>query len=331
MAKLQYLTPQDLGIEDYPTFAGLSINGPIDPIDYIQFNIDVVPPDHSKGIIAWNDADKTLDLHTDVPDVKLQIGQEMFIRVVNKSGVTLTNGQLVYVSGAQGQRPIGTLASATNAHEAHSTIGMVTADILNNQEGYITTHGLVRDINTTGISEGGIVYLSNITGNYVNTAPDAPSHETIIGYCIYEHENNGIIFIKVHNGAEISDLHDAQLTDAQNGDMLYYDAPNYVWRNISSRDMLNALHPSRTITTDSTSVVTDYLILVDTTSGDVTITLSDGSSSSGQVLHIKLIDATNKLTIDGNGYTIDGQNTIESYLKYDSYQLYCNGIEWFIL
>ena len=135
MAKLQFLTPQDLGIEDSPTFAGISINGNIDTVNSIQFNIEMEPPDHSTGIITWNDADKTLDLHTDVPDVKLQIGQEMFIRVINKSGVTLTNGQVVYVSGAQAKRPIGTLASATITKEAHSTIGMVTSDILDNQEG----------------------------------------------------------------------------------------------------------------------------------------------------------------------------------------------------
>jgi hypothetical protein len=122
------------------------------------------------GVMRWNDSDGTVDLGLKGGNVTLQVGQEQVLRVVNKTATNIdlleANYQAVRVTGAQGQRLKVDLAQAINDTVSAETIGLVTETINNNQEGFITTSGLVRGINTTGSlqsetwADGDILYLS---------------------------------------------------------------------------------------------------------------------------------------------------------------------------
>jgi len=96
-------------------------------------------------------------MDTEHDGVTLQIGQEFFIRVVNKTGVLIPNGSVVFINGAQGNRPTIALASSTSLSAASQTIGVVTHDISDNNNGYVTTNGLVRGLNTNSYVEGDIL------------------------------------------------------------------------------------------------------------------------------------------------------------------------------
>jgi len=95
--------------------------------------------------------------------------------------------------------------------------------------------------------------------------------------------------------------------------------------------------PIRTVTTTTTSTVTDYTILVDASGGAVTINLIAAASffntSTGGVLIIKKIDASaNTVTIDANGSeTIDGATTQTLLTQWSSYTIQDNGTAWFVL
>ena len=167
------------------------------------------------GSLVWNDTDGTLDLKLKGGNVTLQIGQEQVSRVVNKTATNITlleaNYQVVRVTGAQGQRLKVDLALATNDLLSAETIGLVTETILNNQDGFITTSGLVRNINTTGSlqsetwADGDIIYLSPTTaGNITNIKPIAPNRIIILGYVVYAHITQGTIFVKVDTSFENS-------------------------------------------------------------------------------------------------------------------------------
>ena len=56
------------------------------------------------------------------------------IIVRNSTGSTLTKGQIVYLSGATGNRPNAVLADASTEATSSKTMGMVVANILNNAE-----------------------------------------------------------------------------------------------------------------------------------------------------------------------------------------------------
>jgi len=78
----------------------------------------------------------------------LQIGQENYIRVRNTSGATINNGDVVKVYDATGHTPEIELAAADDDCPC-AVIGLATHTIANNGYGYVTTFGIVRDLNTT--------------------------------------------------------------------------------------------------------------------------------------------------------------------------------------
>ena len=194
------------------------------------------------GGAYWNDSDGTLDLILKGGNVKLQVGQEQVIRVVNKTATNIdlleSNYQAVRVTGAQGQRLKVDLAQATTDNLSAETIGLVTETINNNQEGFITTSGLVRNINTTGSlqgetwADGDIVYLSpTVAGRITKVKPVAPNHLVIIGYVVSAHATQGSIFVKVDNGYELDELHNVKIDTPLNNQGLIYNSTLQVWEN----------------------------------------------------------------------------------------------------
>jgi len=194
------------------------------------------------GSLYYNDTDGTLDLKLKGGNVTLQIGQEQVVRVVNKTATNISlleaNYQAVRITGAQGQRMKVDLAQATNDVLSSETIGLVTETIANNAEGFVTTSGIVRGINTTGSLQGetwvdgDVLYLSPTTaGNVTKVKPTAPNHLIIIGYVIYSHVNNGTIFVKVDNGYELDELHNVYITSEANEDFLQYESATQLWKN----------------------------------------------------------------------------------------------------
>mgnify|MGYP000040862584 FL=1 len=195
------------------------------------------------GQMAWNSTDGTVDLILMGGNVTLQIGQEQVTRVVNKSGVNLTQAgyQAVKILGAQGNRLSVSRAMADSDANSADTLGIVTENISNNSQGYITSSGLVRDINTTGAlqgeswMEGDVLYLSpTVMGGITNVKPIAPQHTVIVGFVVNSNPNNGSIYVKVDNGYEIDELHNVRIATATNGQLLRYNSALSVWENWTS-------------------------------------------------------------------------------------------------
>jgi hypothetical protein len=145
--------------------------------EFLQIN--TTPTTYTPGVgkLGWNDTAGTLEFKLKGGNVTLQIGQEQVVRVVNKTATNIplleSNYQAVRVTGVQGQRLKVDLAQATSDLLSAETIGLVTETIANNQEGFVTTSGLVRGINTTGSlqgeswNDGDILYLSPTTAGGV--------------------------------------------------------------------------------------------------------------------------------------------------------------------
>tara|TARA_B110000967_G_C18768678_1_gene501859 strand:- start:76 stop:1095 length:1020 start_codon:yes stop_codon:yes gene_type:complete len=194
------------------------------------------------GVLRWNDTAGTLDLGLKRGAVTLQIGQEVVATVVNKSGADLLEAdfRVVKVLGAQGQRLSVNLAQANSDTNSATTLGVVTETILNNQEGFITTTGMVNNINATGAKsfggletwiDGDIIYLDAVNAGYItNVKPATPAHLITIGYVVNA-AVNGKIYVKIDNGYEIDELHDVLVTNPLESDILIYDAALSIWKN----------------------------------------------------------------------------------------------------
>ena len=209
-------------------------------IGNLEFDNSPTVAPTAAGSLYWNDLDGTLDLKLKGGNVTLQVGQEQVVRVVNKTGADIIGSSYsaVYISGAQGHRLKVNLASATTETLSSRTVGVATETIANNGEGFITTNGLVRDINTTGSLQGetwvdgSVLYLSpTVLGGLTIVEPTAPDHRVVMGVVVSAHATAGSIFVKIYNGNNIEELHNVKFTSLANNDVLYYDSATSLWKN----------------------------------------------------------------------------------------------------
>jgi hypothetical protein len=173
-------------------------------------------------------------------NVTLQIGTQQFARVYNDSGTTLTKGQAVYISGAQGNRVAVKLARADVEATSFGTIGLVAETMANGAEGFIIVSGALYKLDTSALVAGATVYLSPTTAGAVTTTkPQAPDQLVVIGWVERVDNIVGSIYVKIDNGYELDELHDVRITSPQSGNVLIYDAtttPTGVWKNANLTD-----------------------------------------------------------------------------------------------
>ena len=138
---------------------------------------------------------------------------------------------VVYINGAQGNRTVFSKAQA-NLATADKTIGVLTQDITNNQEGFATLAGLVRGIDTSAWAEGSELWLSAATaGLLTNIKPPAPNNAVSLGYVVRSHASLGSIYVRVAVRESIRELHDVVITAPTDGQVLVYDAATSTWVN----------------------------------------------------------------------------------------------------
>jgi len=204
-------------------------NGTTD-FEAAQFNT-TTPGTSGVGRLTWNATDGTLDLGLLGGNVTLQVGQESVQHVNNRTGSAFTDGQVVYVNGSQGNRLTAALALATNDTLSARTFGVVTEPIANNQSGFVTTSGLVRNIDTSALPEGAAIYLSStVPGGLTATRPLAPNHGVLVGWCVRQHATVGSIFVHVQNGFELGELHNVLTNGTLDGQVLTYEASTSLWK-----------------------------------------------------------------------------------------------------
>lgn len=226
----------------------------------------------------WDEGNKTPTVVIDA-DVALQLGQEMLALVYNNSGSTITNGSVVAVNGAQGQRPAVVLADADSEALSAPTLGIATEDIAAGAEGFITTFGFVRGLNTAAFTAGNPIYLSQTAGQFTATRPTAPAHTVALGWVIKVNASSGEVFVNINNGWELDELHNVLISSPISGNTLIYDAVAGVWKNanLTAGTGISVTGGAGSITvanTGVTSVTASTGISVSSSTGGVTITNS---------------------------------------------------------
>lgn len=179
-----------------------------------QLEFDQTPTGtFSTGMVRWNDVDGTTERRLKGNNVTLQDGQEILKRVVNKTGADLLESaykvvriRTVIDGGSQGQRSAIVLAQADTNINSNATLGVVTENITNNQEGFITLLGEVREINTTGSlqgetwADGDQLYLSAfVAGGLTKVVPASPYYSIPVATIDYAHAVHGKFSVNVGN------------------------------------------------------------------------------------------------------------------------------------
>ena len=248
------------------------------------------------------------------------------IIVRNSTGVTLTKGQVVYLSGATGNRPNAVLADASTEATSSKTIGLVSADIANNADGYVTVSGTMHDLALNMFADGDRLWLNNIPGEMVATTPPAePNHAVFIGTVARAHPTQGRIILAIQNGYELDELHGVLVPTPSNNDVLTYESSTSLWKNKSVITALgytpyNATNPSGY--TNNTGTVTSVQLAAGTgislsgtnpitTSGTVTVTNSAPDQTVALTAGAGIVTSGTypNFTITTNGVALNKQST----------------------
>jgi hypothetical protein len=149
-----------------------------------------------------------------------------------KAGVSITKGQAVYVTSADGTNMIVGLASNASEATSSKTMGLSMQNLAINGHGFVITEGLLDGLNTSTATAGDPVWLGT-GGNLIyglTNKPIAPAHLVFIGIVTRSNANNGEIFVKVQNGFELNEIHDVLISSPSAGQLIRRDSDG-LWKN----------------------------------------------------------------------------------------------------
>lgn len=298
----------------------IGLTGGISSPDFVQFDTTATPT-QAVGRLQWDAGEGTLQFGLAGGNVNLQIGMENVAYVKSDDTVTLTEGMVVYISGANGTNLLAKRALASSDGLSATTLGVVTESIAVNGHGYVTTFGNVNGLNTSAFTAGQVLYLSPTTaGTLTSTKPVAPQHMVTIAVCTKVSAGDGQIFVRVDNGYELDELHNVLITSAASGNTLIYDAAAGVWKNANLTDGTGISITEGAGAITVTNTAPDQVVAL-TSSGTTTITgtypnfnIASGDQYTGTVTSVGGTGTVNGLSLSGT-VTSSGNLTLGGALS----------------
>ena len=261
-----------------------SVNGQTGAVSLTYTDVNAI------GSITSVDGSVAVSTASGVADLSVTTAASttnVICQVRNTTGATLTKGTVVYISGATGQIPTVTKAIATGDTTSAQTLGVMSADLANNSNGYVTIIGLVTEIDTSAYTDGAQLYLSPTTaGTYTTTKPYAPNHLVYVAIVEYAHAIHGKLFVKVQNGYELDEIHNVSAQSPTNGQTILYNESTSLWQkaNLTAGTAISVSNGAGSVTianTGVTSAVAGTGISVSGATGAVTISNTGVTSVTG--------------------------------------------------
>lgn len=215
------------------------ITGAISTVDTIAFDTTYATT-LTAGQLGWN-GNNTLGLGMSGGNIVQEIGLQTYI--YGKATATITIGQLIKKTGANGSSGVITFAPTTaNMTNSTDIIGIAAENIANNAFGYIMSTGNLRGFNTTGSGSGetwadGDTLYYNPTGNglMTKTKPSAPNSKTEVAVVTNAGSGgSGSVVVEIIHGTQLGGTDsNVQITSVTGGQLLSYDQTNSYWKNTS--------------------------------------------------------------------------------------------------
>ena len=153
----------------------------------------------SAGQITWNPAERTVDIGLN-NNVVLQVGQETVVLVRNGTGVSILDGTVVMVTGTIGNSGRLVVAPYDGVSDASLILGITTETIASNADGFVTSYGKIRGIDTSMWSDGDVLYTN---GSGLATTPPAGLNMKIAAV-IHSH-TNGTLMVRVNGYSQVKE------------------------------------------------------------------------------------------------------------------------------
>jgi hypothetical protein len=210
-------------------------------VNALQFDL-ATGLDPANGQLVWNADEGTLELGKG--DISNYIGQETMVLCRNNSNVTtIPKGTAVMFAGtlgASGRLKVAPMV-ADGTYPGYVFFGVTDQAIAGASDGYVSTFGKIRGINTTAYLEGDILWCDPVTpGRFTKTEPLAPNLKLAVA-AVISSANNGTIFVRSTAGARLKDLHDVEANgNKSDGDILNWDATDERWEPSDRLTLLEA-------------------------------------------------------------------------------------------
>lgn len=173
---------------------------PIGSIDFLQLNTDYTGGSTTTGMFTWDTAAKTPQVKVSNGEVTLQMGQEMHVVVSNNSGTAIPNGRVVYFNGGLGSggHPSVQPYLADGTKSSFVVAGITTQVIPAGGEGFVTSKGIVHDLDTSTFSVGDPLFASPLfAGMMTNTQPTPPDEVVVVGTVVNDSATVGQVYVTV--------------------------------------------------------------------------------------------------------------------------------------
>jgi len=243
--------------------------------------------------------------------ISSQNSQDILIYVKNTSGAIIPKGKLVRIVGVDNSGNVATieLADFRNENNSANTLGFTNESFGINAFGYVMTEGYLIGVDTGNFSSADLLYLSS-SGDYTNISPRPPNHGVRLGQVIRSQQNNGTIYVRIDNGAELDELHNVYDTSTTSsyGDLLVRSGS--VWTNSKNLTGSYTLTGSLNVNSVTVSNLTSSNLLV-----TGTLFASTFSSSTIYITSSEFIVADNIITL----------NALNPYKRYAGLELYDSG------
>jgi hypothetical protein len=145
------------------------------------------------GELAWLASTESLALRLKNGE-NLDIGEETIYHVENNTGSTIAKGAAVSyagTTGASGKLRVKPWNGSTDLPEAF--MGLAMGAIATGETGYVTAFGAIRGVNTSGFSDGVILYANPTSTGLTATKPTGT--HVVAAVCISA-ANNGTLLVR---------------------------------------------------------------------------------------------------------------------------------------
>lgn len=194
------------------------------------------------GQLAWDTEDQTLHLGL-VGGITAHLGSETLILCRNNSNsVTIPKGTAVRFAGSVGNSGRLKVAPmvADGSLPGYVFFGVTDQAIAGAADGYVTTFGKIRGINTSAYVDGDILWCNPaVAGGFTKVEPQAPNLKLAVA-AVVRATNNGTIFVRSTAGARLKDLHDVEVGTPTNGQVLAWNSATGRWEPTNRLTLLEA-------------------------------------------------------------------------------------------
>ena len=153
----------------------------------------------SVGQITWNPNERTADIGLD-NNVVLQVGQETVALVRNGTASSIVDGTVVMLTGSVGNSGRLVVAPYDGVADASLILGITTEPIAAGANGFVTSYGKIRGIDTSMWSDGDVLYVN---GSGLATTP-TNTLSMKIAAVVHAH-TNGTLMVRVNGYSQVKE------------------------------------------------------------------------------------------------------------------------------